>query len=168
MNPPYHPPNQITATEYRSLFPEIDVTIDWDRFARENWPVRWMKVTDREAVARFHTAFRTRFGRLNPRFLHTLFARQMRVGEVECLLPQFPRADRESILHFVDRFAKAGEPALLTLPTYRMTGIGHYVMDANHRLCGLYLAGVPFTVRLCTVEGPRSRNALNDSLHCRP
>ena len=160
-------PAEITATEYRQLFPEIEAGLNWERFAAERWPVEYRVVTERDELLQFFTFFRSSLGRVMPHFLHWLASRQMRMGEVLRHIEQLPPRDRATIEHFRGQWQGGSEPIALQLPTYQFGGGEHFLLDCNHRATAIALSGRPFRIELFSVTGPRERDALVDSVSCR-
>lgn len=157
----------VTPKMFRQLFPEITVGFDWQRFAAEAWPVERRLTTKPTELARFHTFFRYSLGRINGHFLHWLFMRQMRVQEVVAKLERIPERDKQSIQYFAKTYAASAHPIALSVPAYALPGGGQYIMDLNHRLCGLALSGAPFELEIYSIQGPVTREVINDAVYCR-
>jgi hypothetical protein len=157
----------MTAADYADRFEAITVRLNWRKFAAESWPVERHVVTDPLALSQFHTFFRKSLGRVNPHFLHWIASRQMQVEEVLAKLGRLPRADRTSIEQIAAEFGQMREPVRLTLPTYELGDGQRFIMDGNHRACGLALSGQPFELELYSIAGPVTREALVDLVHCR-
>lgn len=152
---------------FKARFPEITVGFNWRRFEDEAWPIERRFVTDRDEILSFHTFFRYSLGRINGHFLHWLFMRQMRVAEVLHKLHRVPERDTCSIRFFAQRYAAAEGPITLAVPAFALPGGGQYLMDFNHRLCGLALSRADFVLDLHSVHGPVSADTLKDATHCR-
>lgn len=157
----------LSPQAFRARFPEITVGLNWSRFEAEFWPVSRLRVTDPTELGRFHTFFRFSLGRINGHFLHWLFMRQMRVDEVIAKLDRVPEPHRSSIRHFADLYRDGPAPVRLEVPTFALPQGGQYIMDLNHRLCGLALSAVPFELDLFSIQGPIEKSTLKDATHCR-
>lgn len=158
-------PSALSPQAFRARFPEITVGFNWKRFETENWPVTHIQVSDPASLDSFHTFFRYSLGRINGHFLHWLAMRQMRVGEVIAKLARVPEPDRSSISHFADLYKS---PIRLDVPTFALPDGGQYIMDLNHRLCGLALSAMPFALEIYSIAGPVEKDVLKDATHCRP
>lgn len=156
-----------SPAEFKTLFPDITVGFNWRRFEAEAWPVRRITLAERDEILQLHTFFRYSLGRINGHFLHWLAMRQMRVGEVLAKLGRVPQRDRASISHFAQVYAKSAAPIALAIPTFALPQGGQYIMDFNHRLCGLALSGAQFQLDLHSIQGPLSADVLKDAIHCR-
>lgn len=156
------------SARFTSRFPDITVGFNWQRFETENWPVEQALVVDRDRILRFHTFFRYSLGRINGHFLHWLNMRQMTVGEVLKKLHRVPKTDQDSIRYFASLYGAASEPVELSIPTFALPHGGQYLMDFNHRVCGLALSGVDFQLDVHSINGPLSADVLKDATHCKP
>jgi hypothetical protein len=157
----------LSPQAFRARFPEITVGFNWERFETQNWPVAHTLVTDPAALDSFHTFFRYSLGRINGHFLHWLAMRQMRVGEVIAKLARVPEPHRSSIGHFADLYKREKSPIRLEVPTFALADGGQYIMDLNHRLCGLALSAMPFALDIYSIAGPIEKDVLKDAPHCR-
>ncbi|WMT86779.1 hypothetical protein NO932_18050 [Pelagibacterium sp. 26DY04] len=153
---------------FRERFPEITVGFNWPRFEAESWPVTRLTLTDPTALSRYHTFFRYSLGRINGHFLHWLAMRQMRVDEVLAKLARVPEPHRSSIIHFADLYRSGPAPIRLEIPSFALPDGGQYIMDFNHRVCGLALSGMALELDVFSIVGPVSKDVLKDATHCRP
>ncbi|SDG88606.1 hypothetical protein [Pelagibacterium luteolum] len=165
-----HPQHDQTdgSESYRNRFPDITVGFNWQRFETEQWPVERQVVVDRGQILSFHTFFRYSLGRINGHFLHWLNMRLMTVGEVLKKLDRVPKTDQDSIRYFASLYDAANEPVELSIPTFALPHGGQYLMDFNHRVCGLALSGVEFRLDVHSIKGPLSAEVLKDATHCKP
>ena len=159
--------SDLSPQVFRARFPEVTVGFNWARFEAEGWPVSHFKLADPAVLARFHTFFRYSLGRINGHFLHWLAMRQMRVDEVIAKLDRVPEPHRSSIGHFADLYGRQPTPVRLEVPTFALPAGGQYIMDINHRLCGLALSGAAFELDVFSIAGPVEKSTLKDATHCR-
>lgn len=157
----------MTAADYAKRFSDIAVRLNWQKFAAENWPVRRCTVTDPQVLGQFYTFFRSSLGRINPHFLHWVAVRQMPVSTVLARLKGVPEADRTAIEEIAAQFRQSAEPVCLTLPTFELGNGRRFLLDGNHRACGLALSGRPFRLDLYSLAGPATHETLIDLVHCR-
>lgn len=153
----------VSATSFRSLFPDIEAGLNWQRFEREHWPVTVFQTEEPAIVGQFHSFFRSSFGRINSRgFLHGI-SHTMRLHEALLNLKKMPDSDRSRIEAFCSTFLRSGGTIKMLVPTYDLGARGLYLLDCNHRLCGLLLSGLPFTLTVHMVKGPDETHALSDT-----
>lgn len=152
---------------FRTRFPEITVGLNWSRFSAEGWPIACVRLTEASRLHALFSFMRISFGRINSRkFLHGI-SRNLRVGEVLARLDKVPSVDRESILYFREAYRRETGVVHLQVPVYSLGKKGYFILDGNHRVCGLAAAMVPFEVEMYVVEGPISKSALRDVAYCR-
>lgn len=145
-------PVKMSAADYSSRFPAINVRFNWQRFGESHWPVHRYVVEDRKTLLNLTTALRLRFGR-QPRILKPIGSHFMSIAEMVATVPQMSDMRRSIIDKYVEQFW-VQDHVELEVPTYRLPHNRQMLLDGNHRLTALATVDVPFRLTLFSVKGP--------------
>ena len=148
------------------MFPDIGMHLDWDAFHRESWPIQLKSFKSSAELRRSFTCFRLSCGRVDPHFLHWLFARNMPIYEVERRYASLRDADRAKCDTFEQLFLDQGY-ASFAVPAYDLGNGRVFVLDGNHRCVAASRSGVPLEITVYLVSGPLIASACGDVLRCR-
>lgn len=162
----FDPLSVLTPEQYEAMFPEINVDLNWAAFKRDRWPVRTEIITDPARLRTAFTCFRSSLGRVDPHFLHWLFARNMAIFEVERRYRSLRAADQVRSDRFERLFRDQGY-AKLAIPVFDLGNGRFYLLDGNHRCLALCRSGVPFKVDVYAIVGPVTATASVDLVRCR-
>lgn len=144
--------------------PVVRVLFDWDRMQRERWLVEMSVVADPDQVALWRVPWNVdRHGREVP-YDHPE-ARPARVDEVDRLLLAFHPERQHHVAKLVRDFRQSRQPVQTVVPTYRIPGGGHLLLDGSHRAVGLVLSRVPFRLLACAVRGPVDADIIPELKH---
>ena len=145
---------------FRAEFQErTGVAFDWGLFTSERWPIDLVGANSVEGLARcFAPWYAPAPGRLG--------WRPLRITEVPHHLEadHTPRDRSRGIREYVGRFREEGVRPF-ALPAYALPGGEFLILDGNHRLSALAMAGVAFAVTLAVVVGPLRQECLPDLVH---
>lgn len=156
----------VTPAQFEDLFPEIGMHLDREAFRRHGWPVHIRTVTSPAQLGEAFSCFRLSCGRVDPHFLHWLFARNMTVREAQKRYRALRKEDRKKCDAFEQIFRDQGH-ASFALPAYDLGNGRVLVLDGNHRCLALCRSGVPFQLTLYVVTGPLLDSACGDVSGCR-
>ena len=112
------------------------------------------------------TCFRSSLGRVDPHFLHWLFARNMAIFDVERRYGSLRSNDRARCDRLEGIFRSQGY-AELAIPVFDLGNGRFYLLDGNHRCVALCRSGVPFKVDIYAIVGPVAASSSIDLVQCR-
>lgn len=144
----------MTPEEFIAAFGgSITVCFNWNRFLAERWPVSLHTLSDRQDLEHcFIPWYLDSSGR--PIQDATPDDAPLQVCTIPSALATIPEGHRCRIEECTRWFRAETTPLVFRIPTYTLPGGRFQVLDGNHRLSALTLMGRPFTVALCSVDGP--------------
>ena len=152
----------MTPQEFHTEFVSgITVCFNWPRFFAEWWPVSIRYLRDRADFERCYIpwyldgtrGFINNTAESDPPFRAcTMPVRQTAV----------PSDHLSRIQGWRQRFQQTLHPVVFRIPAYSLPQDRFLLLDGNHRFLALTLLGRPFSVTVCSIDGPIDGNCLMD------
>jgi hypothetical protein len=149
------------AERFRSV---IRIGLNWDRFAKDRWPVKVVTLNSPEDLGRFFMPWYIGPDGKEVAYddVHAVPLNLRDVPKAMKLLNEERRGDIEQ---YVDKFRKQNSLIEFMAPTYSLPNNQYFILDRNHRLSALAIHPFPFQVTLWNVVGPLDHTCLLDLLH---
>jgi hypothetical protein len=153
----------ITADVFHQKFCcGIQVIFNWRRFFLENWPVTDVSLASPSDLSSLRLPWYRNEGGKFVAFSDTN-ASPVALANVSEWYPLLPSNEIAKIAKMKDEYVRGVNAPQFDFPSYALPDDRYMVLDANHRLCGLAMAGVPFSLRMWVVNGPIDPAALADT-----
>jgi hypothetical protein len=149
------------ATEFYNVFPEIQVRLHPERIAPRHTRILHRDISSTEELGELFSGFRATKQRVLVKLGHPL-SYPMRIKELVARMENTPLRFRARFESMRDHYQHHGVPEVVEIPAYGLGGGEYFLLDGNHRATGLYLAGLPFKLRLRVLGAPVDRRFLID------
>lgn len=153
----------LTVDEFHNKFCcGIRVIFNWRRFFAENWPINKLILTSINDLSTLRLPwYRNEQGAFVD--YKEINAIPVALDDVLEWYQLLPPQEIDTIERMKEEFVQGLSVPQFEFPSYALPDSSYIVLDANHRLCALSLAKVPFMVHMWVVEGPIDPNALADT-----
>ena len=84
------------------------------------------------------------------------------MSEIPEVLPHLREVRRQFIRYMAEELRRSHEPVRFVVPAYSLRNGHRLVLDGNHKMAALVMAGVPATLLVFTVAGPVNAGAVAD------
>ena len=152
----------MTAAQFTELFrPFIRVQLDWETVRRAEWPVSAQVVTSTTELNDWYFPWYIRAdgreGTTDADEAHPIPIREWPVDGYS--------AHREAVDKQLTLLRALTPPVQLLLATYSLPGLGHLVLDGNHRIAAAVEGNLSFVALAITLRGPIEPSVLPDLRH---
>jgi hypothetical protein len=146
--------------------PSVRVLFDWNRMARERWPVSFVFADQYPDIASWVMPWNidTHGKEVNYAAPN---ARPLRLGEIVNTRISFS-SQRQSSIQEYRRYLLSrpiSEHVSLVIPTYHINEQTQLIMDGNHRLAAMFLENIPFYLMSFSIRGPLDRSIIPELSH---
>jgi hypothetical protein len=152
----------MTPEEFMAEFGTvITVCFNRQRFLAERWPVTVHQLADRSDFSRcFIPWYLDGAGGFIQNA--TPADAPLQVCTVPTRFATLPDLQRQVIQHYAQQIQQATGPIVFRIPAYTLPRGRFLVLDGNHRLSARTLFPQPFSLAVCSVDGPIDGTALMD------
>jgi hypothetical protein len=150
--------------DFQLLFgASIKAWLSWERLLAADATVHEEILAERESVGSLLTVWYTnKVG--GPSDWRDSAAIVQSIADVVGNRGSWPEARGKRIDFFQSMYAGSNEPAILTVPAYKVPA-GNLLLDSTHRVAALYRAAIDARVLVLTINGPVTGQILPDLTH---
>lgn len=153
----------LTVDEFHNKFCcGIRVIFNWRRFFAEDWPINGRTLTSPHDLSSLRLPwYRNEHGAFVN--YNAADAIPLSLNDVQEWYQLLSPEEISTIERMKEEFVQGVCAPQFEFPSYALPNDTYMVLDANHRLCALALAKVPFIINMWVVEGPIDPTALADT-----
>lgn|GEM_PF-1823383 len=149
--------------EFIDCLSSVNVCLNWKKMAAERWPVSIEEINSEPELHALYIPKYMLHGRLVP--YDTPGASPLRVGKAKTSVRQWPPCGQTLVYRYEATFLACHAPVEMMFPAYLLPNSERLLLDGIHRAVALVLSGVPFTLKVLSINGPIDVGALPDLMH---